>query len=72
MILEKQATDEGRENFWPLFSMDPTPDGIRFVGEDVHFFKRLREAGIPIYLDHGLSLGRRPHRRANADQTPTP
>jgi hypothetical protein len=35
--------------------MDPTPDGIRFVGEDVHFFKSLREAGVKIFLDHKLS-----------------
>jgi hypothetical protein len=54
-ILEAKAIDDGKENFWPLFRMDPTPDGIRFVGEDVHFFKSLREAGIPIHLDHELS-----------------
>lgn len=54
-ILEQKATEDGKEHFWPLFKMDPTEDGIRFIGEDVHFFKLLREAGISIYLDHGLS-----------------
>jgi hypothetical protein len=42
-------------NFWPLFRTDPAEDGIRFIGEDVFFFKKIREAGIPIHCDHGLS-----------------
>lgn len=54
-ILDAQAEKEGKEHFWPLFRMDPTPDGIRAIGEDVHFFKKLREAGIKIYCDHALS-----------------
>jgi hypothetical protein len=54
-LLDAKAAKEGKDHFWPLFKMDPTPDGIRFVGEDVHFFKELREAGVPIYCDHSLS-----------------
>jgi hypothetical protein len=54
-ILQAKAEADGKEHFWPLFRMDPTPDGIRFVGEDVHFFKSLRDAGVPIHLDHRLS-----------------
>jgi hypothetical protein len=54
-LLEQQAEAEGKDHFWPLFRIDPTEDGIRFVGEDVYFFKRLRDAGIGIFLDHGLS-----------------
>ena len=42
-------------NFWPLFRIDPTEDGIRFVGEDVYFFKKVRDAGIPVHCDHALS-----------------
>jgi hypothetical protein len=42
-------------NFWPLFRIDPTEDGIRFIGEDVFFFKKVRDAGIPVHCDHGLS-----------------
>ena len=43
------------ETFWPLFDMEPTKDKVRFIGEDVHFFKKIKEAGVPIYCDHGLS-----------------
>jgi hypothetical protein len=53
--LHNKAESEGKDNFWPLFRMDPTPDGIRFVGEDVHFFKLIREAGVKVFLDHRLS-----------------
>lgn len=54
-LLEAKAEEDGAEHFWPLFRIDPTPDGIRFVGEDVYFFKRLRDAGVKVFLDHGLS-----------------
>lgn len=54
-ILEAQAEEEGKEHFWPLFIQPPTPDGIRCVGEDVSYFKKLREAGIKIFCDHELS-----------------
>lgn len=54
-LLEKQAADEGKEHFWPLFRIDPCADGIAFTGEDVYFFKRVVEAGVPVYCDHGLS-----------------
>lgn len=54
-VLEQKATAEGKDHFWPLFRMDPTEDGIRFTGEDVHFFKELREAGVPVFCDHNLS-----------------
>lgn len=42
-------------DFWPLFDMEPTEDKVRFVGEDVHLFKKIRTAGVPIFCDHGLS-----------------
>jgi hypothetical protein len=42
-------------NFWPLFVIEPAPGGIASIGEDVYFFKKIREAGIPIHCDHGLS-----------------
>jgi hypothetical protein len=54
--LERKATEDGKEHFWPLFRIDPTEDGIRFVGEDVYFFKRIREAGVPVHCDHDLSV----------------
>jgi hypothetical protein len=42
-------------NFWPLFVIEPAPNGISSIGEDVYFFKKIREAGIPIHCDHELS-----------------
>jgi len=54
-LLERKADEDGKPHFWPLFRMDPTPEGIRFIGEDVHFFKSLREAGVKIFCDHALS-----------------
>jgi hypothetical protein len=42
-------------NFWPLFVIEPAPNGISSIGEDVYFFKKIREAGIPIHCDHALS-----------------
>jgi hypothetical protein len=54
-ILDVRAQDEGKEHFWPLFRIDPTEDGIASIGEDVLYFQKLRDAGISIYCDHGLS-----------------
>ncbi|HSE58226.1 MAG TPA: hypothetical protein VLA99_05950 [Nitrospiraceae bacterium] len=54
-ILERWATEQGKEHFWPLFEMPVKPNGIGCVGEDVSYFKTLREAGVKIFLDHELS-----------------
>lgn len=54
-ILERQATEEGRPHFWPLFDMPVKPDGIGCIGEDVRYFRMLRDAGIKVFLDHELS-----------------
>lgn len=54
-ILEAKATEEGKPHFWPLFEMPVKPNGIGCIGEDVSYFKLLRDAGIPIYLDHAVS-----------------
>jgi hypothetical protein len=53
--LEVAAKEAGRDTIWPLFKMEPKPNGIGFIGEDVHYFKTIRDAGIPVYLDHGVS-----------------
>jgi hypothetical protein len=37
----------------PLFVIDPTQN--MWPGEDMHLCRRLREAGIPIHIDHDLS-----------------
>lgn len=54
-ILDKHAHDEGKEHFWPLFEMPVKPNGIGCIGEDVRYFKVLRDAGIKIFLDHEVS-----------------
>jgi hypothetical protein len=53
----------------PLFDFGRREDGA-IVGEDQFFFGKLREAGVPVYLDHGLSwqighIGERIHTLAN-------
>lgn len=53
--VEQKAMEEGLPHFWPLFRIDPTEDGIRFIGEDVYFFRKIREAGVPVHIDHALS-----------------
>jgi hypothetical protein len=53
--LHDRSLGEGRESFWPLFAFESVPGQIQTVGEDLFFFRRLREAGIRIYLDHALS-----------------
>lgn len=53
--LEAAAEARGEKTIWPLFRMEPKPNGIGFIGEDVHYFKTIRNAGIPVFCDHGLS-----------------
>lgn len=55
--LEQKATEDGKEHFWPLFEFKPLPGGIGFCGEDVDYFRNIREAGVPVYVDHDLSWG---------------
>lgn len=54
-LLEAKAQDEGKDSFLPLFHFDTTPDGLTVIGEDVYFFRKVREAGVPVYCDHALS-----------------
>jgi hypothetical protein len=42
-------------NFWPLFVIEPSANGISSIGEDVFFFKKVREAGVKVHCDHALS-----------------
>jgi hypothetical protein len=53
--LQDQADRDGKEHFWPLFYFEMQPGGIKSFGEDVFFFRRLREAGVPVFCDHALS-----------------
>lgn len=54
-LLDDKATAEGKEHFWPLFTIPAKEDGIGCIGEDVSYFKLLRDAGVDIYCDHALS-----------------
>lgn len=47
------ANDDG--NFMPLFEMRASEGKGGMIGEDVFFFKKVREAGGRIYVDHALS-----------------
>lgn len=52
-----RAIREVRPNGKPkrLFSIDLVDDATDFVGEDIYFFRQVREAGFAVHLDHGLS-----------------
>jgi hypothetical protein len=54
-VLQSQAEERGDTSFLPLFKFIEKPDGIGVIGEDVFFFGKLREAGIPVHCDHALS-----------------
>jgi hypothetical protein len=41
----------------PWFAVEVTPSGDLKCGEDVHFCNQARAAGIPIHVDHDLTIG---------------
>ncbi len=53
--LQVQAEKEGKDTFMPLFMFTPTEGFKGMIGEDVYFFKKFKDAGVPVYLDHGVS-----------------
>lgn len=53
--LQAHAEKHGDGNFLPLFQFEPTEDKIGMIGEDVYFFRKVRDAGITPFIDHGLS-----------------
>lgn len=53
--LQEKAEADGGGNFLPLFKFEPTEDKIGMIGEDVFFFRKLADAGIKAFVDHGLS-----------------
>jgi hypothetical protein len=52
--LEVVAQHEQTRALPPLFHFDVGENGRR-ISEDVYFFRRLRAAGVPVYVDHVLS-----------------
>lgn len=53
--LQVFAESKGEKSMLPLFQFDVKEDGSGIIGEDVYFFRKIRESGIPVYCDHGLS-----------------
>ena len=53
--LQAKAEEQDDGNFLPLFKFEPTANKIGMIGEDVFFFRKLAEAGIRPFVDHGLS-----------------
>jgi hypothetical protein len=53
--LQLHAEAQGKKSFLPLFVFQPKEDGSGMIGEDVFFFGKLRDAGIKVYCDHGVS-----------------
>lgn len=53
--LQEHAESQGKRSMMPLFMFEPRADGQGVYGEDVYFFRKVREAGVKVWLDHGLS-----------------
>jgi hypothetical protein len=53
-LLQAKA-DKETGSFMPLFKFEEIPGQSGMIGEDVYFFRKLREAGAKIYVDHELS-----------------
>jgi hypothetical protein len=53
--LQLTAEDKGLKSMLPLFKFEPKEDGSGMVGEDVFFFGKVREAGVKVWCDHGVS-----------------
>lgn len=54
-VLQADAEARGEKSMLPLFKFGTKDNGIGVIGEDVFFFKKLRDAGIKVFCDHGLS-----------------
>lgn len=54
-LLQVHAEENGDGNFMPLFEMRATEGKHGMIGEDVFFFKKVRDAGGRIFVDHALS-----------------
>lgn len=53
--MQLHAESKGLKSFLPLFVFEPKSDGSGMIGEDVYFFAKVREAGIKVHCDHGVS-----------------
>jgi hypothetical protein len=53
--LHEHVIVTGAAEIWPLFATEMVGDGTEIVGEDVFFFRRIHEAGVPVHIDQALS-----------------
>lgn len=54
-MLQNKADTEGDGSFLPLFKFEEIPGKVGMIGEDVYFFRKLRDAGARVFVDHALS-----------------
>jgi hypothetical protein len=57
-LIKAPALAEAKRRLGPggrLFETRLDDEGEMLIGEDTHFFNQLREAGLPVHLDHDLS-----------------
>jgi hypothetical protein len=54
-LMQIHAEEHGDGNFLPLFKFTEIPGKAGPIGEDVFFFRKLREAGGRVFVDHALS-----------------
>ena len=57
--LEQVRRHQGRDVIAPVFQstmIEEGPDRVNVVGEDVYFFDQLAAAGVPVFVDHLLSM----------------
>lgn len=54
-LLQIHADEHDDGNFMPLFEMKASEGKHGMIGEDVFFFKKVRDAGGRVFVDHALS-----------------
>lgn len=57
--LEQVRKQQGRDVIAPVFQSTMIEEGgdrVNVVGEDVYFFDQLAAAGVPVFVDHALSM----------------
>lgn len=54
-VLHEHCAKTGDGNILPLFKFEPTESKTGTLGEDVFFFRKMKEAGITPFVDHRLS-----------------
>jgi hypothetical protein len=53
--IRAHALANGKSESGPLFATELVGDGTRIIGEDVFYFRQVRDAGIAVHVDQALS-----------------